>query len=86
MGQLEAIVQDKIGLPEGVRVIAYRSLYASLTISERGSNSYYGPIRVVCSAAILLTSKNVGPYGSLVQHFAMHLMAQFEPIVLNEIG
>ena len=26
MGQFEAAVQDKIGLPEGVHVIGYRSL------------------------------------------------------------
>jgi len=43
-------------------------------------------MREGCSAAILLTPKNVGPYGSLVLHFIMRLMGQFELIVPDKIG
>ena len=43
-------------------------------------------MQVVCSAAILLTPKNVGPYSSLVQHFVVRLMGQFKAIAQDKIS
>jgi len=77
-GQCKPIIWNEIGLSDGLCMVAYRLLWASLSVSARG-RTFIG------LAAILLAQNNVGLSGIFMWQL-MGLIGQCKPIIQNEIG